>query len=97
MEAVGRWRKACVRHFYWSVTSTRAKLQKVIIAKFKSFQYHILNQHTDIPERLFDKCAHGVVTTQRLWLIKGNDSPFPKAYQVVRFYAFDMISINQKH
>lgn len=72
MEAVGRWRKACVRHFYWSVTSTKRKLQQVILAKFKSFQYHILNQHTNIPERLFKKCAHGVITTPRLWLTKGN-------------------------
>ncbi|XP_068754519.1 uncharacterized protein [Montipora capricornis] len=73
MEAIGRWRKACVRHFYWSVTSTKAKLQSVILAKFKSFQYHILNQHTNIPERLFNKCAHGAVTTQRLWLTKSSE------------------------
>jgi len=74
MEAIGRWKKACVCHFYWCVTSTQAKLQQVILAKFRSFQYHILNQHTNIPERLFNKCAHGAVTTQRLWLTKGNNS-----------------------
>ncbi|XP_044178092.1 uncharacterized protein LOC122960162 [Acropora millepora] len=73
MEAIGRWKKACVCHFYWCVTSTQAKLQQVILAKFRSFQYHILNQHTNIPERLFNKCAHGAVTTQRLWLTKGSD------------------------
>ena len=71
METIGRWRKSCVRHFYWSVTSTQPKLQEVIIAKFKAFQYHILNQHSNIPIRLFNKCAHGVVTTQRLWFTKG--------------------------
>ena len=74
MEAIGRWKKACVCHFYWCVTSTQAKLQQVILAKFRSFQYHILNQHTNIPERLFNKCAHGGVTTQRLWLTKGNST-----------------------
>ena len=47
IEAVGRWRKVCVRCFYWSMTSTQAKLQQVILAKFKSFQYHILNKHTN--------------------------------------------------
>ena len=71
MESIGHWRKACVRPFYWSVTSTQPKLQEVILAKFKTFQYHILNQHTNIQFRLFNKCAHAVVTTQRPWLTKG--------------------------
>ena len=53
------------------VTSTQQKLQEVILAKFKTFQYHILNQHTNIQIRLFNKCAHAVVTTQRPWLTKG--------------------------
>lgn len=38
MDAIGRWKKACVCHFYWCVTSSQAKLQQVILAKFRSFQ-----------------------------------------------------------
>ena len=68
MKAIGVCRKACVQHFHWSVTSTKAKLQSVILAKFKSLQYHTLNQHTEKPERLFNKGAHGAVTIQHLWL-----------------------------
>ena len=32
-EVIGRWKKACVRHFYWAVTSTRPKLGDLILAK----------------------------------------------------------------
>ena len=71
MESIGHLRKACICPFYWSVTSTQPKLQEVILGKFKTFQYHILNQHTNIQIRLFNKCAHAVVTTQRPWLTKG--------------------------
>ena len=70
-EIIGRWKQACVRHFYWSVTSTSPKLGDVVLAKFKAFLYHIINQHKDLPNQLFNKCAHGLVTTQRVWLTKG--------------------------
>jgi len=70
-EVIGRWKKACVRHFYWSVTSTTPKLGDVILAKFKAFLYHIINQHKDLPNQIFNKCAHGIITTPRLWMTKG--------------------------
>ncbi|XP_068759957.1 uncharacterized protein [Montipora capricornis] len=71
-EVIGRWKKACVRHFYWSVTSTTPKLGDVILAKFKAFLYHIINQHKDLPNEIFNKCAHGIITTPRLWMTKGS-------------------------
>ena len=70
-EIIGRWKQACVRYFYWSVTSTTPKLGDVILAKFKAFLYHIINQHKDLPNQLFNKCAHGLITTPRVWLTKG--------------------------
>ncbi|KAK3744265.1 hypothetical protein QZH41_019935 [Actinostola sp. cb2023] len=73
-EAIGRWRKACVRHFYWAVTSTTPKLGDVIVAKFNAFFYHIINVHNDIPNRLFNKCAHATLTVPRLWLTKGSEA-----------------------
>ena len=48
-EVIARWKKACVRHFYWSVTSTPPQLGDVILAKFKAFLYHIINCHKDLP------------------------------------------------
>ncbi|CAH3027314.1 unnamed protein product [Porites evermanni] len=36
-EIIARWRKACVRHFYWAVTSTQESLGKVKVAKFQAF------------------------------------------------------------
>ncbi|XP_078384210.1 uncharacterized protein LOC144666703 [Oculina patagonica] len=71
-EVIGRWRKACVRHFYWSVISTKPKLGDVILAKFKAFLYHIINQHKYLPNQLFNKCAHGLINTPRVWLTKGS-------------------------
>ncbi|XP_068670428.1 uncharacterized protein [Montipora foliosa] len=71
-EVIGRWKKACVRHFYWSVTSTTPKLGDVILAKFKAFLYHIINQNKDLPNQIFNKCAHGIITTPHLWMTKGS-------------------------
>lgn len=71
-EVIARWKQACVRHFYWSVTSTEPKLGEVILAKFKTFLYHIINHHKDLPNQLFNKCAHGVINTQKVWLTKGS-------------------------
>lgn len=71
-EVIGRWRKACVRHFYWAVTSTQPTLGDVILAKFKAFLSHVINKHRDLPSRLFNKCAHDEILTPRVWMTKGN-------------------------
>lgn len=74
-EVIGRWKKACVRHFYWSVTSTeedtREKQGQVILAKFNAFLSHIINNHRDLPSKVFKRCAHGAVITPKVWLTKG--------------------------
>ena len=70
-DVIGRWKKACVRHFYWAVTSTRPKLGDLILAKFNAFLSHVINKHKDLPSRLFNKCAHGAVITPKVWLTKG--------------------------
>ncbi|CAB4006731.1 uncharacterized protein LOC111334905 [Paramuricea clavata] len=46
---------------------------EVIVAKFKAFFHHVLNIHHDLPNKIFNKCAHGPSTTQRVWLTKGSD------------------------
>ena len=70
-EVIGRWKKACVPHFYWAVTSTRPKLGDLILAKFNAFLSHVINKHKDLPSRLFNKSAHGAVITPKVWLTKG--------------------------
>ena len=47
------------KHFYWAVTSTQERLGEVKLAKFQAFLHHVINQHTDLPNRLFNACAHG--------------------------------------
>lgn len=37
MEALGRWRKACVRHFYWSVTSTKQSFSQSSLQSLNPF------------------------------------------------------------
>ena len=71
-EVIGRWRKACVRHLYWSVTSTMPNQGEVILAKFQLFLSHIINKHKDLPNPLFHKCAHVPIASPRVWLTKGN-------------------------
>ena len=53
------WVNHCERHLYWSTTSTSDGNGKVIWAKFKSFLSHIVNNHTNLDDSLFNKCAHG--------------------------------------
>ena len=70
-EIIGRWKKACIRHFYWSVISTALNLQDLIVAKFKAFFHHVLNIHTNLPNKLFSKCAHACTVSERAWMTKG--------------------------
>ncbi|KAK3732010.1 hypothetical protein QZH41_016888, partial [Actinostola sp. cb2023] len=73
-ELIGRWRKACVRHFHWSVTSTQDLLGEVKVAKFHSFFSHILNKHSNLPNQLFNTCAHGIITSPKVWFTKGSEA-----------------------
>ena len=57
-EVIGKWRKACVQHFYWAATSTLSGIGEVKWAKFESFFYHIINRHKDFPNKIFNKCNH---------------------------------------
>lgn len=75
-EIIGRWRKACVGHFYWAVTSTQEHLGEVKLAKFHAFLSHVINKHKELPNRLFNACAHGNITTPRVWMHKGTTTLF---------------------
>lgn len=70
-EVVAQWRKACVRHFHWAVTSTEESRGAVKLAKFQAFLSHVINKHKDVPSKIFNKCAHGDVTKKHMWLTKG--------------------------
>ena len=71
LEVIGRWRKACVRHFYWAATSTHSGNGEVKWAKFESFFSHITNVHKDLPNKIFNRCAHSDIIKPRVWLTKG--------------------------
>ena len=73
-ETINRWRKACVRHYYWSVTSSEQHMGEVKYAKFETFLYHIVNEHNNLPNKIFNKCAHSPITEPRVWLTKGTVS-----------------------
>lgn len=72
-EIIGRWRKACVRHFYWAVTSTEESLHsgQLKLAKFQSFLSHVINKHKNLPSTMFKACAHGNITKPKVWMSKG--------------------------
>ena len=71
-EIIGRWRKACVRHFYWAVTSTQEHLGELKLAKFQAFLSHVINKHRNLPNRLFNAiCAHGEIAAPHVWMTKG--------------------------
>ena len=56
-EIIGSWRKA----FYWSVTFNKKHLEEVKLAKFPAFLSQVLNKHSNLPNRLFNALAHGIV------------------------------------
>ena len=60
-----------MRHFYWSVTSTKEHLGELKLAKFHAFLSHVLNKHINLPNRFFNACAHDAVVTPRVWMHKG--------------------------
>ena len=77
-EKINRWRKACIHHFYWSITSSREQQGDVKYAKFESFLSPVVNEHTNLPNKIFNKCAHSPIVESdhpRAWLTKGMINP----------------------
>ena len=70
-ELLSVWIKPCINHFYWSATSTVNGNGQVIWANFESFLHDIINEHNNLPNELFNKCAHDENITHRKWLTKG--------------------------
>lgn len=62
-----------MRHFYWSVTSTKEKLGELKLAKFQSFLSHVTNKHTEVPHKLYNACKHGVITKPKVWMTQGSN------------------------
>ena len=71
------WIKPCVKHLYWSATSTVDGNGAVIWAKFESFLEHIVNVHSNLKNPIFNKCAHEDDIADRTWLYKGKLSVLP--------------------
>jgi len=70
-DALADWISPCQSHFLWSATSTISGNGKLIWAKFKSFLYHVVNRHKDLPDAIFNKCAHEDNIKDRKWLEEG--------------------------
>lgn len=49
--------KAVRNHLYWCTTLTRPGFQELIIARWKSFMYHVVNKHEGHPSSLFPTCG----------------------------------------
>eukprot|EP00112_Aurelia_sp_Birch-Aquarium-sp1_P022936 Seg664.9 transcript_id=Seg664.9/GoldUCD/mRNA.D3Y31 product="hypothetical protein" protein_id=Seg664.9/GoldUCD/D3Y31 len=72
-EVLSEWIQPCIKHLHWSTTTTPRGDGNVILAKFKSLLGHIVNKHENLPDPLFNKCAHDDDIEQRKWLIKDSD------------------------
>ena len=71
-EAIAEWIKPCRNHLYWSARTTHDGNGEVIWAKFSSFLSHIVNEHENLDNPLFNKCRHIATIQPRKWLDKGN-------------------------
>ena len=70
-EELSDWIKPCIRHLFWSATTTLSGNGEVMFAKFKSFFHHVKNKHEGFDEPLFDKCFHEKDIPERKWLKEG--------------------------
>ena len=70
-EAVTEWIKSCTNHLYWSARTTHDGNGEVIWAKFSSFLSHVVDEHENLDNPLFNKCGHREIIEPRKWLDKG--------------------------
>ena len=70
-EHIVEWIRPCENHLMWSATSTPSGDGELIWAKFESFLSHIVNKHSNLPNGIFNKCAHADVISDRPWLDEG--------------------------
>lgn len=69
-DIIGRWRKACVHQVYWAVISAQEHLGEVNWQNSRHFCL-VINKHRNLPNWLFNACAHGEIATPRVWMTKG--------------------------
>ena len=73
-ERIAKWITAVKRHIYWCSITTKEGFQKLILAKWKSFNRHVANKHTDHPNPLFPECAHKELEKHRKWIKVGRSN-----------------------
>ena len=70
-EAISEWIRPCTNHLYWSAKTTHDGNAEVIWAKFSSFLSHVVNEHENLDNPVFNECGHKDVIEPRKWLDKG--------------------------
>ncbi|RMX48141.1 hypothetical protein pdam_00014677, partial [Pocillopora damicornis] len=53
---------------HWQAEKSLKHLEEVKSVTFHAFLSHVLNKHKDLPNRLFNACAHGNITTPHVWV-----------------------------
>lgn len=66
-EIIAYWLRGVRNHLYWCVTSTVQGFQELIVAKWRSFMFHVADKHKDHPNSLFTSCAHKDITPRK-WI-----------------------------
>lgn len=70
-EGIAEWIKPCTNHLFWSARTTHDGNGEVIWAKFSSFLSHVVDEHEELENPLFNRCAHMDIIQPRKWLDKG--------------------------
>ena len=71
LAVINKWIKSCKRHLYWSATTTFDENDDMILAKFKVFLSHVVNEHENLDNALFNRCRHGQNIGIKNWIQKG--------------------------
>ena len=71
-EGISEWIKPCTNHLYWSARTTKNGNGEVIWAKFSSFFSHVVDEHANLENPIFNKCGHKENIEPRKWLEEGS-------------------------
>ncbi|XP_028404061.1 uncharacterized protein LOC114526733 [Dendronephthya gigantea] len=67
LEKITYWLKGVRNHLYWCVTSTVQGFKELILAKWKSFMFHVADKRKHHPNSLFTTCAHEDISPRK-WI-----------------------------
>ena len=62
---VAKWVKSITNHLIWVPLDTEDGDEEVMLAKWESLLYHLINRHSGFDNLLYRQCYHGPLEGER--------------------------------